>query len=54
VQNVAYQLMKEDRFTRDARVAWEELRRVERRMFVDLFVYPTSELATGNGDGRDR
>ncbi|MGH3757672.1 hypothetical protein [Actinophytocola sp.] len=48
VQDAPFRLMRENRFTRDARVAWEELRHVERRLFVDLFVYPTGEPATGH------
>lgn len=40
VQNVSFELLKQNRFTHEARVAWDELRHVDRRLFVDLFVYP--------------
>ncbi|MFC4857373.1 hypothetical protein [Actinophytocola glycyrrhizae] len=48
VQDAPFKLMRENRFTRDAQVAWEELRHVERRLFVDLFVYPNT--APNGGD----
>ncbi len=40
VQNASFALLRENRFDRAARAAWDELRLLDRRLFVDLFVYP--------------
>ncbi|TWP47532.1 hypothetical protein FKR81_31715 [Lentzea tibetensis] len=40
VQNASFKLLRDNRFTHEARVAWDELRLRDRRLFVDLFVFP--------------
>lgn len=52
VKNVTYALMRNNQFTQEAQAAWNELRLLDRRLFVDLFVYP--EAAPHTGGDRDR
>ncbi|TCO62172.1 hypothetical protein [Actinocrispum wychmicini] len=40
VQDASFVLLRENRLTHEAQVAWDELRHLDRRLFVDLFIYP--------------
>lgn len=50
VQDAPFALLRENRFTPEARVAWDELRRIDRRLFVDLFIYPGTTEEGGDDD----
>jgi hypothetical protein len=40
VREASYDLMSQGLMTAEARQAWDELRLVPRRLFVDFFLYP--------------
>lgn len=52
VQDASFALLRENRLTPEARVAWDELRHIDRRLFVDLFLYPDMTQEGGDGDGQ--
>jgi hypothetical protein len=52
VKNVTYTLMRKNQLTQEAQAAWNELQLLDRRLFVDLFVYPGA--APDSGGDRDR
>ncbi len=62
VQDAPFALQRKAQMTPEAHAAWNELRHLDRRLFVDLFVYPDPPAAqrpdpgpnTGADTGGDR
>jgi hypothetical protein len=40
IQDASYSLIEQGLWTREKRAAWDELRRVEDRLWIDFFLYP--------------